>query len=169
MATALVGCTDDPDPVATGPDGAAEVDAGICEPDEMPEALDAEAVAEADVDGTTISLVTHGSFEVSDGIFEAFTDETGIEVELVESDDAGTLVSQSVLTAGDPVADVMYGIDTTFLCRGTGAGLFVPYASPGLDEVPEEYRLDPNDLATPIDVHRPRRRPGARQPRRPHR
>lgn len=152
VATTLAGCTDDPDPVATEAEGPSEVEADICEPEDLPAALDTEAVAAADVDGTTVSLVTHGSFEVSDGIFEAFTDETGITVELVESDDAGTLVSQSVLTAGDPVADLMYGIDTTFLCRGTAAGLFVPYASPGLDEVPDEYRLDPNDLVTPIDV-----------------
>lgn len=156
VAIALVtACTDDPDPStrsspsggSSGKDGAA-----ACSPEELPEALDADEVADADTADTTIKLVTHDSFAVSDGIFDQFTEDTGITVELLSSGDAGTLVSQSVLTAGEPVADVLFGIDTTFLCRGTKAGLFTPYAPEALADVPDGYEQSPDHLVTPIDV-----------------
>jgi thiamine transport system substrate-binding protein len=57
-----------------------------------------------------------------------------------------------VLTAGDPVADVMYGIDTTFLCRGLAADLFLPYEPAALADVPDEYEYGDEHLVTPIDV-----------------
>lgn len=153
LVAGLVACTDDPETptVATGssdPEAAAEA----CAPEELPEAVTPEAAAAADVEGTTVTLATHDSFAVSDGLFDAFTAETGVEVEVVPSGDAGTMVSQAILTAGDPVADVMYGIDTTFLCRGEAAGLFVPYRPAALDEVPEDLQIATDDLATPIDV-----------------
>ena len=41
--------------------------------------------------------MTHGSYEISDSVWEAFTAETGITVELLSSGDAGEMVSR-----GDP-------------------------------------------------------------------
>ena len=141
----LSGCTSDPEPVAS-PRPAA------CRPSEVPKAISTAAVRKADTSGTTIKLVTHDSFAVSDGIFDQFTKDTGITVKLLSSGDAGTLVSQSVLTAGKPVADVLFGIDTTFLCRGTKAGLFTPYTPAALKQVPDVYEQDRDHLVTPIDV-----------------
>lgn len=114
--------------------------------------LEPEAVAEADTSGVTLTLVTHESFAVSEGTFERFTDETGIEVEVSAAGDAGELVARAVLTAGDPEGDVLFGIDNTFLQRGLDAGLFVPYASPLLADVPDQLELDPEHRVTPIDV-----------------
>lgn len=144
----LAGCTDDP--AASGPDAAAAPTS--CAPAKVPEAIDPNAVSNGDWAGTTIRLATHDSFALSDGTLEAFTAETGIKVEVLPSGDAGTMVSQAVLTAGNPVADVLYGIDNTFLCRGTRAGVFVPYASTALADVDDGYELDPDHLVTPIDV-----------------
>jgi thiamine transport system substrate-binding protein len=149
-AVVLVGCTDDPEPVATTVP-AADGDAP-CRPDRLPDAVTPQAVAAADVDGTTVTLATHDSFATSEGIFDRFTEETGVEVEVLQVGDAGTLVSQSILTAGKPVADVLFGIDTTFLCRGTRAGLFTPYAPEALADVDDALELDPDHLVTPIDV-----------------
>ncbi|MBX3284231.1 MAG: thiamine ABC transporter substrate-binding protein, partial [Actinobacteria bacterium] len=145
----LAGCTDDPEPVATT---APAADGAPCRPDRLPRAIDASDVADADVDGTTVTLVTHDSFAVSDGTFDEFTKQTGITVKVLQTGDAGTLVSQSILTAGKPVADVLYGIDTTFLCRGTRAGLFTPYAPAALADVDDSLEQDPDHLVTPIDV-----------------
>ncbi len=103
------------------------------------------------LDGTTITLATHDSFALSEGTLEAFTAETGITVEQVAVGDAGQLVSQSVLTAGEPTADVLFGIDNSFLCRGLDAGLFTPYVSSGLGTVPDDLQLDPFNRVTPID------------------
>jgi thiamine transport system substrate-binding protein len=117
-----------------------------------PDALDPAAVADADTSGVTITLVTHDSFTLSEGILEQFTAESGVTVELSAAGDAGELVARSVLTAGDPEGDVLFGIDSTFLQRGLDAGLFVPYASPLLADVPDELQLDPEHRVTPIDV-----------------
>ena len=96
-------------------------------------------------------LITHDSFSVSDGLFDHFTLETGIDVEVVNAGDAGELVSRAVLTAGQPEADVLYGVDNTFLQRALDAGIFRRYSSPGLSSVPDEFKLDPENRVTPID------------------
>lgn len=102
--------------------------------------------------GTTVRLLTHDSFSVSDGLFDEFTLETGIEVEVINGGDAGELVARAVLSADDPEGDVLFGIDNTFLQRGLDAELFVPHESPGLAAVPDELELDPEHRVTPIDV-----------------
>jgi len=113
--------------------------------------ITSEEVAAADTSGTTIRLITHDSFNVSDGVLEQFTAETGITVEQAASGDAGELVSKAILTAGEPEGDVLFGIDNTFLQRGLDAGLFEAYASPALVDVPDELELDPEHRVTPID------------------
>lgn len=99
----------------------------------------------------TITLVTHDSFAVSDGLLDAFTEDTGIEVKLLQSGDAGTALNQAILTKDDPQGDVFFGVDNTFLTRALDEDLFVPYESAALDEVPEQYVLDPEHRVTPID------------------
>lgn len=99
----------------------------------------------------SLTLVTHDSFAVSDAVLEEFTDETGIEVEVLPSGDAGTALNQAILTEDDPLGDVFFGVDNTFLTRATDAGIFVPYESPELAEVPAQFQLDPRHRLTPID------------------
>ena len=107
-------------------------------------------IPDTDLAGTRLTLATHDSFELSPGTLEAFTAETGIEVEQVEIGDAGSLVSQAILTRDNPTADVLFGIDNTFLCRGLEADLFVPYRSSALTDVPDELEVDPFDRVTPV-------------------
>lgn len=116
------------------------------------EPITAEAVAAYEGDAVTVTLITHDSFLVSEGIFDSFTAETGIGVDVLSAGDAGEVVSRAVLTAGEPEGDVLFGIDNTFLQRGLEADLFVPYRSALLDQVPVELRLDDAFRVTPIDV-----------------
>ncbi len=104
-----------------------------------------------DLAGTTVTLLTHDSFYVSPETFEAFTAATGIEVEQLASGDAGALVAQACLTAGEPLGDVLFGIDNTFLQRGLDCAMFEPHTSPGLAGVPERFVLDPEHRVTPVD------------------
>lgn len=99
----------------------------------------------------TLRLLTHDSFAISDEVLAAFTDETGIEVELLQGGDAGTVVNQAILTKGNPQADVLFGIDSTFLSRALDEDLFIPYEADGLDEVDDDLLLDPEHRVTPID------------------
>ncbi|MCY4665754.1 MAG: thiamine ABC transporter substrate-binding protein [Acidimicrobiaceae bacterium] len=104
-----------------------------------------------DLSGTTVTLLTHDSFYLSPETLEAFTAETGITVEQLASGDAGTLVAQACLTAGEPLGDVLFGIDNTFLQRGLDCGMFESYASPNLADVPDQFELDGEHRVTPID------------------
>jgi thiamine transport system substrate-binding protein len=99
----------------------------------------------------TLRLLTHDSFAISDEVLGAFTDETGIEVELLQGGDAGTVVNQAILTKGNPQADVLFGVDSTFLSRALDEDLFIPYEADGLDEVDDAFLLDPEHRVTPID------------------
>jgi len=99
----------------------------------------------------TVRLLTHASFLVSDEVVEAFTATTGYDLAIIQGDDAGSVLNQAILTAGNPVADVLFGVDNTFLSRALDEDLFVSYRSPALDGVPEALLLDPEHRATPID------------------
>jgi thiamine transport system substrate-binding protein len=100
---------------------------------------------------TTVTLVTHDSFAVSETVLEQFTEETGYSVEIIRSGDAGLLVNQAILTRNDPLGDVLFGVDNTFLGRALEADLFEPYASPELDRVDPVFREGLADGVTPID------------------
>jgi thiamine transport system substrate-binding protein len=107
--------------------------------------------ADEGADGGTVRLLTHDSFLLSDGVLDAFTADTGIEVEVLRGGDAGQVVNQAILTNGKPQGDVLFGIDSTFLTRALDADLFVPYEADGLDQVDAALRLDPEHRVTPID------------------
>jgi len=99
----------------------------------------------------TIRLVTHGSFAVSDDIFVQFEEQTGIRVEVLMSGDAGTMLAESILTAGNPIGDVIFGIDNTFMQRAIEANVLEQYESPQLEVVLDEFEIDELHYLTPID------------------
>lgn len=101
----------------------------------------------------TITLIAHDSFAevVTEETFQAFTDETGIEVEVLAGGDAGSMVTQAVLTAGNPTADVMFGVDDTFLSRALDGEIFTEHTSELIGSVPDALKLGPENLVTPID------------------
>ena len=115
-------------------------------------ASDSSSDSAESVEGQTVRLITHDSFLVTDGLFDTFTEETGVTVEVLSAGDAGEVVARAVLTAGDPEGDVLFGIDTTFLQRGLDNDIFTPYSSPELESVPDEYELDAEHRVVPIDV-----------------
>ena len=104
-----------------------------------------------DSEPSAITLITHDSFRVSDETWAEFTAQTGIEVELLQVGDTGQMVSEAILTVGNPLGDVMFGVDNTFLARALTAELFEPYESPNLADVPGKFVLDPQHRVTPID------------------
>jgi thiamine transport system substrate-binding protein len=96
-----------------------------------------------------VTLLAHDFFAVTPEILAEFTEETGIEVEVILGGDAGVVVNQALLAAGNPVADVLFGVDNTLLSRALDGDLFVPYQSAALGLVPAEFVTD--DRVTPID------------------
>ncbi|MFN2122215.1 MAG: thiamine ABC transporter substrate binding subunit [Candidatus Promineifilaceae bacterium] len=99
----------------------------------------------------TLRLMTHDSFDIAAETMAQFTEETGIAVEVFKAGDAGAMVNQAVLAAGDPLADVLFGIDNTFLSRALNNKIFIPYESPVLDQIRDDLKLDPQNRALPVD------------------
>lgn len=98
-----------------------------------------------------VTLVTHDSFSVSEAVLQQFEAETGIRLEILRAGDAGVLVNQAILTKDNPLGDVLFGVDNTFLGRALAAEIFVPYESPLLVDLPDAFKLDPENRVTPID------------------
>jgi thiamine transport system substrate-binding protein len=100
----------------------------------------------------TITLMAHDSFAdaVTEDTFSRFTAETGHAVEVLAAGDAGAMVNQAILTVDNPLADVLFGVDDTFLTRAVEAGIFEPFTASGLGTVPEALRAS-DDSVTPID------------------
>jgi thiamine transport system substrate-binding protein len=74
-----------------------------------------------------------------------------VEVEILQAGDAGVVLNQAILSADNPLADVLYGVDNTLLSRALDADILEPYASPLLDEIPDHLELDPQHRALPVD------------------
>lgn len=102
--------------------------------------------------GVTVTLLTHDSFALSERLIDDLKTETGITLDIVTSGDAGNLVASSILTAGSPSGDVMFGVDNTLVTRAQAAGVFEPYTSPELTNVIPELKTDTaSGQVTPID------------------
>jgi thiamine transport system substrate-binding protein len=99
----------------------------------------------------TLRVMTHDSFAVSDEVIAAFEAQHGAKIEILEAGDAGMMLSQAILSADNPQADVLYGVDNTFLSRALDEDIFEPYESPLLDEISDNLELDPEHRALPVD------------------
>ena len=108
-----------------------------------------ESIVEENTQPSELVLMTHDSFALSEGVLEAFTEQTGIVVTVLRSGDAGTMLSQAILTRDNPIADVIYGVDNTFLSRALQEEVFAEYESQLLESVDPGLVVDPR--VTPMD------------------
>ncbi len=99
----------------------------------------------------TVVLVTHDSFAISESVLESFESQTGIAVEVLRAGDAGQMVNQAILSKNNPLGDVLYGIDNTFLSRALDAEIFVAYQSPALEAVTADFLREDDFRVTPVD------------------
>ncbi len=99
----------------------------------------------------TLTVMTHDSFAVSEDVVRQFEQEHNVRLNFLLSGDAGSALNRAVLSKGAPLADVFYGVDSTFLSRALEAEIFEPYASPLLADIPAEFQLDPQNRALPVD------------------
>jgi thiamine transport system substrate-binding protein len=102
-------------------------------------------------DPTVITLMSHDSFAISEETLALFEEENGVTVELLPAGDAGAALNQAILAREAPLADVFFGVDNTFMGRALNAGIFEPYASPLLAQIPDELELDSENRLLPVD------------------
>lgn len=99
----------------------------------------------------TLRVMTHDSFAISEDVIAQFENEHNVEITFVRSGDTGTALNQAILSKENPLADVFYGIDNTFLTRALEENIFEAYQSPQLANIPEQFQIDPEYRALPVD------------------
>jgi thiamine transport system substrate-binding protein len=99
----------------------------------------------------TLTVLTHDSFSVSEELIRKFESDNHVKLSFVKGGDAGSVLNQAILTKDAPLADVLYGVDNTFLSRALEADIFLPYYAPALADLPEQYKLDAQNRALPVD------------------
>jgi thiamine transport system substrate-binding protein len=103
-----------------------------------------------DVDRELV-VMTHDSFDIGSEVIEAFEAEHSIKVTFLKSGDAGEMLNKAILSKENPLADVLFGVDNTFLSRALENDLFEPHPSPDLVGIPQELILDEQHRMLPVD------------------
>jgi len=98
-----------------------------------------------------VRVMTHDSFDISEEVLVAFEAQHNAQVEILQAGDAGVVLNQAILSADNPLADVIYGVDNTLLSRALDADILESYESPLLDEIPDALELDDRHRALPVD------------------
>ncbi|MBW1635246.1 MAG: thiamine ABC transporter substrate-binding protein [Deltaproteobacteria bacterium] len=99
----------------------------------------------------TITLMSHDSFSISKKTIELFENENNATIRFLKAGDAGAALIQAILSKKNPLADVFFGVDNSFMSRALKADIFVPYNSPRLADIPEYLKLDKQNRLLPVD------------------
>jgi len=99
----------------------------------------------------TLTILTHDSFAVSEEVVKSFEDANNAKIVFLQSGDAGAVLNKAILTRDAPLADLLFGVDNTFLSRAFEADIFESHASPVLKNIPDEFKLDSSNSALPVD------------------
>lgn len=100
---------------------------------------------------STLTVMTHDSFALSEDVKTEFETANNVKLQFLKSGDAGAALGKAILAKGQPLADVFYGVDNTFISRALAEGIFESYASPALATIPDEFKLDATHSALPVD------------------
>ena len=101
--------------------------------------------------GRTLTVMSHDSFNASADVIAEFEQANQVNLRFLKSGDAGSTLNKAILAKGNPLADVLYGVDNTFFSRAIDSGIFEPYKSDALAQIPAELQADPEGRLTPID------------------
>ncbi len=100
---------------------------------------------------SNLKVMTHDSFDISEEVLAEFEQINNVKVQFIKSGDTGTALNKAILSRENPLADVFYGVDNTFLSRALNEDIFEPYDSPLLAAIPAGFKLDPESRALPVD------------------
>lgn len=98
-----------------------------------------------------LKVMTHDSFAISDTALASFEQQNNVKVIFIKSGDTGTAINKAILSKDNPLADVFYGVDNTFLSRALKEDIFESYTPAILADIPDQFKLDPQNRAIPVD------------------
>ena len=86
-------------------------------------------------------------------IIPIFEEKYGVKVNLVLIGDAGEVLNRLILEKDNPQADVVVGIDNSYLAKAIDAGILEPYRPGNVDVIPQWIidSFDPTFHLTPYD------------------
>ena len=96
-------------------------------------------------------VMTHDSFDISTQVIADFEGQHNVKVTFLKSGDAGEVLNRSILSKDNPLADVLYGIDNTFLSRALENDLFEPHKSSVLSSISPDLIMDDTHRLLPVD------------------
>src|SRR3954454_17816659 len=99
-----------------------------------------------------VVLVTHDSFVLPKALERRVEQQSGYDLVVRASGDAGALTNKLVLTQDDPIGDAAFGVDNTFATRALDEGVFAANAAQ-LPEGAERFQLagDDDHRLAPVD------------------
>jgi thiamine transport system substrate-binding protein len=116
---------------------------------------DDDATSDGPPDGPPRDLVllTHDSFDATEAVIEAFEAQQNATVTVLQGGDANTIVNRAILNAGNPEADVLFGVDNLTYQRAVAEGVFEEYEAKARDQIPEGVldQFGGSEAVTPID------------------
>ncbi len=98
-----------------------------------------------------LTVMGHDSVVVSEAIVKSFEEEHNVNIEFLLAGDTGSALNRAILSKDNPLADVFYGVDNTFLSRALQEDIFESYESPLLEVIPDRFELDLEHRALPVD------------------
>lgn len=111
-----------------------------------------------DFHGQSLRVLDHGAFDSMLAVIQPlFENQTGARLVQVKGQDAGEALRRAIESKGNPVADVIYGIDNALFSDAARAGILEPYTSLRLgglhsDIDLDDFRSEGRLLATPADL-----------------
>ena len=154
LAAFAVACSDDePDEPTASTDATAASEATTTPTSTATPTPTATPTVTARPSPSTLVVITHDSFDVTEGLIERFEEEHNARVELIAGGDANEVVNRAILNAGNPEGDVLFGVDNLSFSRAVAAGVFQEFASSRRGDILAEVRAQFGDspLLTPID------------------
>ncbi len=117
---------------------------------EMPAPDDSQSLDTAEP-VTELTLMSHDSFAISEDVLSEFEEMAGARIVLLPAGDTGAALNQAILAKDNPLADLFFGVDNTFMSRALAEDIFEPYQSASLDLVPDSLELDETYRLIPVD------------------
>jgi len=98
-----------------------------------------------------LTIMTHDSFSMSESVLEDFKKSVGADITILRSGDAGQALNKAILSKNNPMADLFFGVDNTFIGRAIDNDIFIPYTPKGFEDIDTALLLDDKNRLIPVD------------------
>lgn len=96
-------------------------------------------------------IMTHDSFSISESVLKDFKRSVGADITIFRSGDAGQALNKAILSKNNPMADLFFGVDNTFLGRALDNEIFIAYTPKGFEYIDTSLLLDDKNRLIPVD------------------